>query len=131
MQRVILLIEPDPMLAKTYAEALAVSGYGVSLAASAQAAISSADNQAPDLVILEIELARHNGFEFLHEFRSYAEWQDIPVIINSSVPPGKFRSSQREVKLLGIRDYLYKPKTSLTRLISAVASELANEPANN
>lgn len=128
---VILLVEPNKLFAQTCQQALTASGFRVELAASAQAAITSADAYMPDLVILEIQLAKHNGIEFLYEFRSYTEWQDIPVIINSNVPPAKFTNSGQELALLGVDRYLYKPKTSLTKLISTVASELNYEPASH
>lgn len=128
---VILLIEPNKIFVQAYIQALEKSGYEIKHVTGAQAAIASADEQKPDLVILEIELAKHNGIEFLHEFRSYHEWQNVPVIINSNVPPGKFAKSGQELELLGVSRYFYKPKTSLADLTAAVAGELTNEPASN
>jgi DNA-binding response OmpR family regulator len=117
----ILLIEPDRLLARTYLAALQAVGHGVTVCASAQAAIFAADETLPDLVILELQLIEHSGIEFLYEFRSYAEWRATPVIICSHVPPTEFASSigllQRE---LGVRAYYYKPRTSLRELLAAV-----------
>lgn len=120
----ILLIESNKILAQTYQTALESAGYKVDLAANAQAAIAGADEGRPDLVILELELARHNGIEFLYEFRSYTDWQSVPVIINSSIKPEKFLSSQKQLELLGVSRYLYKLNASLDTLVAAVASEL-------
>lgn len=124
MSTTILLIEPDKVLAQTCKKTLEINSYTVHLATDTRAAIASADSKKPDLVILEIELARHNGIEFLYEFRSYADWQDVPVIIYSHVPASRFGSAQKQLKLLSVSHYLDKSKVGLEELMQAVASEL-------
>lgn len=128
---VILLVEPNKLFAQTIQKSLAKSGYKVRLATGASAAIASADEQKPDLVVLEIQLAKHNGIEFLYEFRSYPDWQGVPVIIYSQIPPSRFKLMQKELTLLGIYSYFDKTKTSLARLLAAVASELNDAKPSN
>src|SRR4051812_21517752 len=121
----ILLIEPDRRLAETYVATLSAKGCKVVACASAQAAILAADQQRPDLVILELQLTEHSGIEFLYEFRSYPEWQAIPVIVQSQVPPGEFHNNDLLKTELGVQSYLYKPRTSLNALLKAVNEQLA------
>jgi len=117
----ILLIEPDRLLARSYQQALEQAGYSVATGPTAQVAIHAADTQRPDIVILEIQLVSHSGIEFLYEFRSYADWQHIPVIVLSQVPPAEFSDSWAILKdELGVAAYYYKPHTSLTQLLRAV-----------
>ena len=117
----ILLIEPDVLLADTYRIALGAAGYQVRLATNAQSAICSADEVAPDIIILEIHLVRHNGFEFLYELRSYTDWQRIPVIMLSYTPAAEFADCWRSLHTeLGVHAYLYKPQTNLHRLLQTV-----------
>ena len=112
-----LLIEPDLVLAQTYSEALMLDGHTVQIAATAQGAIQKADKHHPDLVLLEMQLVSHSGIEFLYEFRSYPDWQDVPVIVVSTVPPGEFAESWDLLKSeLGVSAYRYKPRTSLKAL---------------
>lgn len=124
----ILLIEPDHILAKTYGKALQSAGYQVHTAATGQDAITTADANQPDLVILELQLVEHSGIEFLYEFRSYTDWQNIPAIIHSQVPPGEFTDSQQQLQELGVSSYLYKPRTSLKQLLNTI-NELSPEAA--
>jgi DNA-binding response OmpR family regulator len=125
----ILLIEPDRVLADTYRQALLRDGHEIMVRTSAQVAIFAADETLPDLVILELQLIEHSGIEFLYEFRSYPEWQAIPVIILSHVPPAEFDVSRELLtRELGVRSYHYKPHTSLRRLL-AVVNELATATA--
>jgi DNA-binding response OmpR family regulator len=121
----ILLIEPDRLLAESYVQALQAAGHEVNAASGAQAAILAADAIHPDLVILELQLVEHSGIEFLYEFRSYTDWQNIPVLIQSHVPAAEFSDNRQLLKdELGVREYLYKPRTSLSRLIASVNEHL-------
>ena len=117
----ILLIEPDYVLAETYFAALTRAGHQLTVCSGAQAAILAADRQTPDLVILELQLVEHSGIEFLYEFRSYPEWQNIPVFIHTVVPPAEFNTSWKLLEHeLGMRRYLYKAHTRLNDLIGHV-----------
>jgi DNA-binding response OmpR family regulator len=119
----ILLIEPDKLLASTYRQALETAGHTVVMCASAQSAVFAADEQKPDVVIMELQLIGHSGLEFLYEFRSYSEWQAIPVVINTTVPAGEFSGSWEVLKKhLGVQAYHYKPLTSLHKLLRSIAA---------
>lgn len=117
----ILLIEPDAVSAPLYAAGLTAAGHNVTVAASAQSAIQTADQQAPDLVVLEMQLGTHNGIAFLQEFRSYAEWQNVPVIIYSFQRQPIDQPLQDTLRTeYGVATWLYKPQTSMDALVSAV-----------
>jgi DNA-binding response OmpR family regulator len=114
----ILLIEPDTVMADFYRQAIEEAGYQVRWCSAAAAAIQHADERRPDAVVLELQLAGHNGVEFLYEFRSYPEWKDVPIIILSGVPDAAFSPIlQRQ---LGITAYHYKPRTKLHNLVNTL-----------
>lgn len=122
----ILLIEPDRVLADTYKRGLEASGHSVVMCASAQSAIFAADEVTPDVVVMELQLIGHSGIEFLYEFRSYNEWQTIPVLIHSQVPPSEFSDAWAILKnTLSIEEYLYKPITSFAALNKKVTNCLS------
>lgn len=125
----ILCIEPDRKLAGTYARYFTAHGYEVVVAPSAQTGILAADKNSPDVVILELQLVAHSGVEFLHEFRSYSDWREIPVIVHSQVPPQEFLASKKLLKLLGVIAYHYKPRTTLQDLLHAVQEVAVHESA--
>jgi len=117
----ILLLEPNTLIAKTYTHALSQAGHTVHHALSAQAAIDAADAAGPDLVIMELQLPAHGGVEFLHEFRSYSEWQHTPVIVNTVLAPTKI-AGMRDIlrQELGVATVLYKPQATIADLLKAV-----------
>lgn len=116
----ILLVEPDVIQAGVIGEALRRDGHSVAHAVSAQGAVLLADEQAPDVVVLELQLPRHNGVEFLYEFRSYHEWLHIPVVVHSFVPQRELDQAATLTNELGVARVLYKPRTSLSSLCMAV-----------
>lgn len=117
----VLLIEPNTLLAGTYMQAMQGAGHEVTHSVGAQAAILAADQRTPDVVVLELQLPVHNGVEFLQEFRSYPEWQDVPVIVHTVIPPQRLVNSRAALKRdLGVETVVYKPRISLRNLLRLV-----------
>lgn len=120
----ILLLEPDRLLARSYRQCLEQVGHTVHWINDAQTALGILDDNTIDLVVLELQLTGHNGVEFLYEFRSYPDWDHIPVLLHTNVPvhhPGLGRAFWGE---LGIVEYRYKPQTSLKQLVERVTRHL-------
>lgn len=111
----VLLIEPDQILANIYSKALVEAGYMVVHSRGAQSAVHDADDTKPDLVVLELQLPGHSGVEFLYEFRSYEEWQEVPVLLHTFVPEQAVTLPEQ----LRVAKHLYKPDTSLGQLVAA------------
>ncbi len=123
MKQSILILEPDTVLGTTYCRYFEHLGFVAAHQKTAESAIQYLDTNKTDLILLELHIANHNGLEFLHELRSYQDWQDIPVIINSFVSPVTLKSTDMPGEL-GIAQYLYKPETTLEMLGEEVAKVL-------
>jgi CheY-like chemotaxis protein len=122
----ILLLEPNTLLARTYAQVLIQAGHTVTAARGAQQAIHAADQQSPDVVVLELQLPEHNGIEFLHEFRSYPEWQQVPVVVNTTLAPVMMQQFAPVLQHdLGVCAILYKPTATLADICRAVKAGVA------
>lgn len=116
----VLLLEPDVVLGQTYAAAIAKAGHKATHCTNAQDALGALDSQCPDLIILEVQLAGHNGIEFLYELRSYADWQNVPVVVVSMVPPFELGLTTKLRQQLGIAGCYYKPHIRLSDLVDSV-----------
>lgn len=62
----------------------------------------------PNLLLLDLKMARMNGFEFLHCIRSYPNLMVIPTIVFTS---SEDLEDLRKAYLLGANSYLVKGKT--------------------
>jgi len=118
----ILVIEPGSSERSTMIEALAE--YEVLVVASAGDAIGAANDTDVDLVIMELSLGGHSGMEFLYEFRTYEDWQNIPIIIYSGLRVDDEVLKSRTWQQLNIAGYLYKPASSLERLKISISKVL-------
>ncbi|MGF7228914.1 MAG: response regulator [Candidatus Saccharibacteria bacterium] len=124
----ILLIEPDSLLARTYVQALLSAGHTVDHARSGQSAVILADEHMPDVVVLEMQLPTQNGIAFLQEFRSYPDWQAIPVLLHTYIAPqGNETICDIVTREYGVIGWLYKPQTSLAQLVSILHRHAVGE----
>ena len=111
----ILLVEPDQYLSKLYSAALTHKGHEVIVARTVAQSVALLDSEQIDLMIIELQIAQHNGIELLYEMRSYVDWNKIRIIIHSSVPEQKMMTS-KTIDQLDVDKYLFKPRTSLSEL---------------
>lgn len=124
----VLVIEPDSLLGGTYVRAFELAGHSASHVTSAQEAVLAADLRKPDAVTLELQLPGSNGIAFLHEFRSYPDWQHIPVVLHTYVMPHAQRQLHAVIaEQFGVVSWLYKPQTSLEQLLQTVR-QYASQP---
>lgn len=114
----LLIIEPDAVTASQYKKSF--HNFEISLCTNGQLAIVAADKQTPDIVLLELALARNSGIEFIYEFRSYGEWQYIPIVVLSRLSQSQSGLDEKTMKSLGVYKYLYKPDTTPDILNSVV-----------
>lgn len=123
----ILVLEADRLLASNLRRYLLNSGHKVIWSATPQAAIEATDRIRPDVIVMDIMLGGHSGVEFLYELRSYPEWQNLPVIILSSLPAHDVLQADLSLEQLNIAQYFYKPDTALAQVAAAV--DMAVQPA--
>ena len=114
----LLVLEPQNVVAANLEKAL--QGYEIFRTSSADQSLELANDEEFDAIIIELSLSGHSGFEFLYEFRSYADWQDIPIIIYSIVNLSQEVLNSRSWQALNIHEYSYKPKSSLAQLTSTI-----------
>ena len=115
-----MIIEPDHVLSANLKKFFKRAGFLVSVHADPQAALSTADQLRPDLVITELQLAGRSGVEFLYEFRSYPDWQDTPLIIFTRLNSGQIAKHDEVLTDLNISACLYKSETGLPDLLEKV-----------
>jgi chemosensory pili system protein ChpA (sensor histidine kinase/response regulator) len=69
-------------------------------------AVAALQDKTPDIIVLDIEMPRMDGYEFASHVRNLEATQDIPIIMVTSRVGEKHRARAIE---LGVNDYLGKP----------------------
>jgi DNA-binding response OmpR family regulator len=99
----ILVVEDDPTLRLVLRDNLQSEGYQVDVAGNGACAVKRARTAIPDLIVLDLTLPDHDGFELLPILRSLGQ---VPIIVLTA-------RTQRDDKLrgltLGADDYITKP----------------------
>lgn len=80
--------------------------------------IQSGTLKKPLLILLDINMPRMNGLEFLHKLREMAEWQTTPVVVLTTSNLEKDRFEAYQLKVAG---YVVKP-VEFTGFIEAVST---------
>jgi chemosensory pili system protein ChpA (sensor histidine kinase/response regulator) len=78
--------------------------------------------QPPDLVLLDVEMPRMDGFEFLSTVRARSKHAGLPIVMLTSRGGAKHRD---KAKSLGVTDYMVKPfqEDALIRNIDRLVKE--------
>jgi len=103
MARTILVVEDEPTLRETLAEALESDGFAVRTAADGPAAVASFREQQPDLVLLDLMLPGMSGIEVTRVLRAESA---VPIVMLTA------RDSEVDKVVgleLGADDYVTKP----------------------
>lgn len=99
----ILVADDEQSILRTLNRNLTRRGYTVIMAADGQEALERAEENLPDLIILDLMMPKIDGLEVCRRIR---EWSQVPIIILSAV--GEERQKVEALDL-GADDYLTKP----------------------
>ena len=119
----ILIIEDDLDTRQFLSIRLKANDYNTVLASDAISAISSAQKEKPDLIILDLGLPGGDGFEVMARLRSLKPVARIPIIVLSARDPAANKA--RALKE-GAAAFLQKPADN-DELLAAIRSQLEGE----
>lgn len=100
----VLLVDDSRPIRRENERALTKAGYEVICAEDGEAALQLAQEQRPDLILLDLLLPKMSGTEVLQHLKSDVRTSDIPVVILNAL------SERNRDKLMeaGAGDYLEK-----------------------
>ena len=99
----ILVVDDETRIVRFVRTCLRHEGYEVAGASDGEQGVRMAEETLPDLIILDINMPKLDGFEVCREIRT---WSQVPIIVLSG------RSDETDVVAclhLGADDYLTKP----------------------
>lgn len=76
----VLIVDDEPNIVTSLQFLLKKSGFTTSVARDGDAALAEAESFRPDLVLLDVNLPRRDGFEVCQALRA-AGWQDLKIVM--------------------------------------------------
>ena len=116
-----LLVDDDDTMRRKTRVALQKDGWEVSEAENGRIALARLSEARPDIILLDLMMPEMDGFEFLVEMRSHAEWRDIPVLVVTA----KDLTAEERSRLNGeVEQVLQKGASELDELLREIGRRL-------
>ena len=102
----ILVVEDNPKNLKLVRDVLLHWGYEVLVATSGEGGVSLANEEHPDLVLMDLQLPGIDGTEALHRIRSAPQGAEVPVV---AVTAFAMNDDRERALSSGFDGYIEKP----------------------
>jgi CheY-like chemotaxis protein len=101
----VLIVEDDPDILSSLAEAIREEGFDVETAANGYQALTRMESQMPQLILLDLMMPLMDGWKFMETARQrFADDELPPVVLLSAV-----HGLGEEARRLGVKAFLPKP----------------------
>jgi DNA-binding response OmpR family regulator len=117
----ILVVEDDPVNLQILSDFLAAHGYLTAAATTGPEGIERFHIEHPDLMLIDVQLPRKNGFEVCFEVKRSPAGQRTPVLLMSAVYTDREHADRYSAQGLRAEGYLLKP-FDLVALLARVKS---------
>ncbi len=106
MARTVLIVDDDENIGITLRYLMEGQGYEVDVARDGDEALSMVERTLPDLILLDVNMPKRDGYDVCQTLRANPVWQNIKIIMLSA----KGRDIDVEKALaLGADAYMAKP----------------------
>ncbi|MCE7902818.1 MAG: hybrid sensor histidine kinase/response regulator, partial [Gammaproteobacteria bacterium PRO9] len=116
-----LVVDDSITMRRVTQRLLERNGFHVVTAKDGVEAITVLQDHRPDIILLDVEMPRMDGYEFARHVRNDAGMAGVPIIMVTSRVSEKHRARAIEI---GVNDYLGKPYQE-RELLQAVQQQLA------
>mgnify|MGYP001314005511 CR=1 FL=1 len=117
----ILIVEDEQPLNEALRDKLSDAGFDVSVATDGEAGLKHAQDNNPDLILLDILMPEMGGLEMLTHLRHDDNLKEVPVIILTNM---ENKESIADAILEGVSDYFIKADMRLDDLVSKIKAKL-------
>ena len=117
----IAIIEDDPSINQMYRMKFEATGFDVQLASDGERGVALVEAFRPDLILLDLQMPKKNGYETLKEIRAHEWGTSIPVIILTNL--GK-EEAPKELRELDIKSYILKADLTPSQVVERVKDTL-------
>ena len=105
----ILVVEDDPINLQILSDFLGANGYEMRAASTGPEGIEQFRRERPDLMLVDVQLPRKNGFEVCFEVKRTPEGHGTPILLMSAVYTDREHAERYAQSGLKADGYLLKP----------------------
>jgi DNA-binding response OmpR family regulator len=121
----ILFIEDDPLINKIYSTRLKTDGYEVFTAENGEEGLKMAEDNNPDIIILDIMMPRVDGFAVLEKLRNDERFKLKPIIMYSNL---NNEDEIKRAKQMGVTEFVIKANLSPTQMVTKIKQYIEATP---
>ncbi|WP_353152547.1 Hpt domain-containing protein [Herminiimonas fonticola] len=126
-QHIVMVVDDSLTVRRVTQRLLTREGYQVVLAKDGVDALQHLQSVTPDVMLVDIEMPRMDGFDLTRNIRDDERTRDIPIIMITSRTASKHRNYAME---LGVNEYLGKPYQE-EELVKLIAGFIKKEVSAN
>ncbi len=117
MKPTVLVVDDDDTLIKLYTSALMARGYRVISASNGEEAMAKAEQEKPDLILLDIMMPEIHGLHVLDILKSTPGMEDTKVIMLTALSD---QATKERALECGAFDFIVKSENSMADIIDKV-----------
>ena len=117
----VLIVEDEEALRKVLQEKMQSSGFETFVAKDGDEGWDLAQSKNPDIILLDLVLPKHSGFDVLASLKQDPVLKDIPVFILSNLAEDE---SLKKALQMGAEDYFVKAQHPINEIIDKVKGRL-------
>ncbi len=106
MSKTVLVVDDSATVRKFVSVSLEMQGFDVTSACDGMDALEQLPKRKFDLVITDLNMPNMDGFELIRALRESPEYQELPVIILTSLSD---QANKETGSKLGVSSYVVKP----------------------
>jgi DNA-binding response OmpR family regulator len=119
----ILVVDDEADIVSTVQYRLKFNEFDVITAANGKEGLEKAENEKPDLILLDINMPVMGGHEMLEHLKSRPDLKNIPVIMLTAFSDARDIAKAAD---LGVADYITKP-FDFTDLMGKISNALGDK----
>ncbi|MBL7000434.1 MAG: Hpt domain-containing protein, partial [Gammaproteobacteria bacterium] len=106
VKKVVMVVDDSITMRRVASKLLSRNNFAVVTAKDGVDALAQLEESAPDIMLLDIEMPRMDGFELALHMKNEARFRDIPIIMITSRTGTKHRDHAMKI---GVNKYMGKP----------------------
>jgi two-component system chemotaxis response regulator CheY len=130
MMKTVLILDDDPIVISLYTALFRHAGFDVHSAYDAESALERLGERDPDAVLLDLQLPRLNGLQWLSAVREQPRFKSLPVVILTAGKIAELTAAAEQSDALCVLSKQKADPDEVVRWVTAAVSRSDQNRAN-